>query len=143
MINYIFLLILSLVAMTTSQCSNFTLSDATDALNGILPVGDGNQNDVNILSWHVDCLAVSSTQNQYTWVTFTAQFTNKGATQMGQTVVPCSSGAWNVNSDLGNYDGVSVMKYNQLFSNPTRTDCYRCSTFNPTDSLTLCAGKRF
>ena len=143
MINYIFLLILSLVAMTTSQCSNFTLSDATGALNDILPLGDGNQNNVNILNWHVDCLATSSTQNRYTWITFTAQFTNKGATQRGQTVVPCSNGVWNVNSNFGNYDGVSVMKYNQLFSNLTRTDCYRCSTFDPTDSLTLCAGKRF
>ena len=143
MINYIFLLILSLVAMTTSQCSNFTLSDATDALNGILPLGDGNQNNVNILSWHVDCLAASSTKNRYKWITFTAQFTNKGVTQRGQTVVPCSSGVWNVNSDLGNYRSVSTNDYNQLFSNPTRTDCYRCSTINPTDSLTLCAGKRF
>ena len=143
MINYVFLLILSLVAMTTSQCSNFTLSDATDALNGIVPSGDGSQNNVNILNWHIDCLAASSTKNRYTWITFTAQYTNKGATQMSQVVVPCSSNVWNVYSNSGYHRIVSSTDYNQLFSSPTRTDCYRCSNFDHTDPLTLCAGKRF
>ena len=155
--QYVRLVVLAVATVagicSCQKCTLPTNNDLEEVIKDIFTDDGSSTPDVDVMSFHLVCLAFDEVQDRYRAVSVLVEYTCRSnpscpsGTVVEQIESECSNGVWS-NVVLGSTENTRSQTTEASFSTPTRENCSLCvshelgATLSLTsDSVTHCVGQ--